>query len=93
MTVGILKVELTLFGSHSLKEKRAILKSLKDRIRRKFNVSIAELEGHDKWQRAVLGVVNIGTDNRVANSALSKVIELIKNTHSVELIDYNMELL
>lgn len=93
MTVGILKVDLALLYSHSLKEKRAILKSLKDRIRRKFNVSIAELEGHDKWQRAVLGVVNIGTDNRIANSALSKVIELIKNTHSVELIDHNVELL
>lgn len=93
MTIGIIKVELSLFDSHSLKEKRAILKSLKDRIRRKFNVSIAELEGHDKWQRAVLGVVNIGTDNRIVNSVLSKVIELIKSTHSVELIDYNMELL
>lgn len=93
MTVGVLKIELSLFNAHSLKEKRIILKSLKDRIRRSFNISIAELNRHDKWQRASLGVAKVGTDSRVVNSALSKVVELIKNTHSVELIDYNMELL
>ena len=69
------------------------MKSLKDRIRKNFNVSIAELGNHEKWQRASLGVVNVGMDNRIVNSALSKVVELIKNTHSVELLDYNMELL
>ncbi len=93
MTVGILRIELFLSNAHSLKEKRIILKGLKDRIRKNFNVSVAELNNHDKWQRGSLGIAGISTDKRPLNSLLSKLVELVKNTSSVELIDYNMELL
>jgi hypothetical protein len=93
MTIGVLKIELSLFNARSLKQKRITLKSLKDRLRRSFNVSVAETDNHNKWQRASLSVVSVGTDNRMINSILSKVVELVKNTHSVELLNYNMELL
>ena len=56
-SVGILKVALFLPASQSLKEKRMVLKSLKDRARSRFNVSIAEIEHHDKWQRTVLALI------------------------------------
>jgi len=93
MTVGVLKIELSLPGNDSLKAKRMVLKSLKDRIRRQFNVSIAEVGEQDKWQKAVLGVASVGADKRYVNGVLSKVIDLIEDARSVDLIDYQMEFL
>jgi uncharacterized protein YlxP (DUF503 family) len=55
MIIGVLTLELHLPESNSLKSKRIIIKSLKDRIKNKFNVSIAEIDGNDLWQRCVLG--------------------------------------
>ena len=93
MTVGVLKIELSLPGNDSLKAKRMVLKSLKDRIRKQFNVSIAEVGEQDKWQKAVLGVASVGADKRYVNGVLSKVIDLIEDARSVDLIDYQMEFL
>ena len=93
MTVGVLKIELSLPGNDSLKAKRMVLRSLKDRIRKQFNVSIAEVGEQDKWQKAVLGVASVGADKRYVNGVLSKVIDLIEDTRSVDLIDYQMEFL
>ena len=93
MTIGILQIEIGLPGNDSLKAKRMVLKSLKDRIRKQFNVSIAEVGEQDKWQRAVLGVTSVGADKRYVNGVLSKVIDLIEDARSVDLIDYQMEFL
>jgi len=93
MTVGVLKIELSLPGNDSLKAKRMVLRSLKDRIRKQFNVSIAEVGEQDKWQKAVLGVASVGADKRYVNGVLSKVIDLIEGARSVDLIDYQMEFL
>lgn len=90
--VGVLQVELQIPGSASLKEKRMVLKSLKDRIRQRFNVSVAEVAEHDKWQKAILGVASVGSDKRYVNGTLSRVVDLIKSSRSVELVDYQMEL-
>ena len=93
MTVGVLKIELSLPGNDSLKAKRVVLRSLKDRIREQFNVSIAEVSEQDKWQRAVLGVASVGTDKGYVNGVLSRVMDLIESAKSVDLIDYHIELL
>lgn len=93
MIIGILKIELFLSESHSLKDKRRILKSLKDTIRNKFNISICEIDNHDKWQRAKLGVVNVALSSEMIHSVLAKIIELIGQVKTVELIDYNTEML
>ena len=93
MTVGVLKIELSLPGNDSLKAKRMVLKSLKDRIRKQFNVSIAEVGEQDKWQKAVLGLASVGADKRYVNGVLSRVMDLIEGARSVELIDYHMEFL
>lgn len=93
MTVGVLKIELSLPGNDSLKAKRMVLRSLKDRIRKQFNVSLAEVGEQDKWQKAVLGVASVGADKRYVNGVLSKVIDLIEDARSVDLIDYQMEFL
>ena len=62
MVVGVLRLELRLPETHSLKGKRSILRSIKARVQQKFNVSIAECEEHDLWQRTILGVSQVGAD-------------------------------
>jgi uncharacterized protein len=59
MPVALLTIELRIEGSHSLKDKRQVVRSLKDRLRNSFNVSVAELDQTDLWQRATIGVVSI----------------------------------
>ncbi|MGH7893314.1 MAG: DUF503 domain-containing protein, partial [Candidatus Binatia bacterium] len=58
----MLRLEVRLPETHSLKGKRSVLRSIKARVQQKFNVSIAECEDHDLWQRAVLGVSQVGPD-------------------------------
>jgi uncharacterized protein YlxP (DUF503 family) len=92
MHIGICTLHLRLLENHSLKEKRRVVKSIKDRVRSKFNVSIAEISGLDKWQRATLGVACVSNDARFANSILSNVVNLISAMRSVELVDYEIEI-
>lgn len=77
MVVGLLSVELHLPGAHSLKEKRMVLRGVKDRLR-KFNVAIAEIDHHDLWQRAGLGIVTIGTTDAHADRELTAVVNEIE---------------
>ena len=93
MIVGLLRVELRIGDSQSLKEKRQVLKSLKDRLRRAFNVSIAETDHQDTWQRAALGVACVGTDTAGVNRTLSLVLEAIERERAVELTHYELEML
>src|SRR2546429_5504110 len=64
MPVGLLTLELHIPDAQSLKDKRQVLRSLKDRLRRDFNVAVAELEHHDVWQRSVVGVVTISNEEK-----------------------------
>jgi hypothetical protein len=93
MIVGLLTLELHLPESNSLKSKRIIIKSLKDRIKNKFNVSIAEVDANDLWQRSVLGAACVANDTKVINQILDSIRNMVLNTPSVELIDSMMEML
>jgi len=73
MVVGLLSVELYLPGARSLKDKRMVLRRIKDRLA-KFNVAVAEVEHHDLWQRAGLGVVTVATTNAHADRELAAVV-------------------
>lgn len=91
MLVGLCTVELFIPDSGSLKGKRQVIKSLKDRIRQKFNVSVAEIGDQDLWQRSVFGIACVGTDNKFINGVLDQIINLIAEEHSVELLKHNIE--
>jgi uncharacterized protein len=71
--VGVLTLELRLEDSHSLKDKRHVVKSLKDRLRRKFNVAVAEIEYRDLWQRAAVAAVTVSSDRTHAERVLQSV--------------------
>ena len=93
MTVGLLQLELAIPASRSLKDKRRVLKSIKDRIRSKFNVSIAEIDDLDVWDRSVVAVCCVSNDVRLCNQILSKVVNLVESNHEGELRDYRVEML
>lgn len=77
MTVALLSVELFLPMSQSLKDKRMVLRRLKDRIKA-GNVAIAEVAHHDLWQRAGLGIVTVATDDAAAEACLSAALREIE---------------
>jgi hypothetical protein len=77
MVVGLLSLELFIAGAQSLKDKRMVLRSVRERVR-KFNVSIAELDHQDRWQRAGLGVVTIAATEALANRELRAVVDEIE---------------
>jgi uncharacterized protein YlxP (DUF503 family) len=74
MPVGLLTLELHIQHAQSLKDKRQVLRSLKDRLRAKFNVAVAELEHHDKWQRSVVGIVTISGEEQHVEESLQQVL-------------------
>lgn len=84
-------VQLYLAQSQSLKDKRQVIKILKDRIGNAFNVSVAEVADQDLWQKATLGFAVVSNQTRHANEVLSKVVNFIERDYSIELIDYQIE--
>jgi hypothetical protein len=72
-SVGVITLELRLDESHSLKDKRHFVKSLKDRLRTKFNVSVAEIDYQDLWQRGLVAVVTVSPDQAFAEQVLQNV--------------------
>jgi hypothetical protein len=94
MHIGVCTIELRLPGNGSLKGKRRVIKSMVTRIGREFNVSIAEVDAQDAWQRAVLGVACVSASASYAHGLLERVVQWIE-THrlDVELLGYQIELL
>lgn len=93
MFIGCLQVELIIPESTSLKEKRMVLNSIKQRLRNKFNVSIAEIDHQDLWQRATLGIAMVSNGNQHINQALDKILGFIDDQDQSQVIDYQMEIL
>lgn len=82
-----------LYECNSLKEKRQVIRSLVGRIKSRFNVSIAEVELLDLWNKSVIGFAYVANDTGHVNEALSKVINFIDNDHRVEIIEKYIEIL
>ncbi|MEO6027748.1 MAG: DUF503 domain-containing protein [Candidatus Binatia bacterium] len=93
MTVGVLRLTIYLPENHSLKGKRSVLRTIKARVRNKFNVSIAEAGDHDLWQRAMLGVSQVGTDQAFVDAALREVVRSIDDMQIAELGEEQLEFL
>ena len=92
MTVGTMRVKLMIRDALSLKDKRRVVKSLKDVVRNRHNVSVAEVEALDNRQQAVLGFAMVGNDAKYIDGALAKVVDLIRAHPVAELIDYEVEI-
>ena len=93
MIVGVLRVRLGVFEALSLKDKRRVIKSLKDRIAARHNVSVAEVADLDQRQMATLGIALVANDARFVESVLSKLVDEIRLDRRASLLDYEIELL
>lgn len=91
MVVGILTLEILIPASTSLKEKRMIIRSIKDRISKKFNVSIAEVEYQDKWQRAKIGIALVSSKKSFTEEVLNKIITILDSDFGFEVLNYEVE--
>ena len=93
MHVGVLQVEISIPDAMSLKDKRQVVKSLKDRIAHGHNVSIAEVGALDEHRRSILAVAMVSNDARYVEGALSKLVDFVRTVPQVSLVDYQIELL
>ena len=91
MVIGVCQVELLLHENFSLKGKRQVLKSIAQRARQRFNISISEVKDHDLWQKAVLGICAVGNDQQFVNSVLDRVVNFIEQTQLVDVADSTLE--
>ncbi len=89
--IGVLCLNVFIPAAQSLKEKRMVLKSLKDRVRNQFNVSVAQLDGQDKWQTATLGFVMIGNDKVYIDTTLQNVLSLVDSYRALEVCESRLE--
>jgi len=93
MKIGVVRLTLRLHEPSSLKEKRHILQSLITQMRRRFNVSIAEIDRLDDWKSAVLGAAIVCNDGRINNALLGKLVEAIGHYKEITVEDYEIEII
>jgi hypothetical protein len=91
MVIGLLTVEVHIPASGSLKSKRFVLKSLTDRLRKRFNLAVAEVEYRDLWQRSVLGIVTVNTDRKHADSTLALALNLLDDEADLQVTGVQTE--
>jgi uncharacterized protein YlxP (DUF503 family) len=89
--VGVVTVALRIPESHSLKEKRRVVKALKDRLRSRFNVSVAEVDHQDLWQRATIGIVFVGSDGEPVVRTANLLRKQFEEEDRAELLDFTFE--
>lgn len=93
MVVSLISWQLSLPECGSLKDKRQVVRSLKERLRKRFNVSVAETAHHDVWTRAEITAVLVATDGRFAESVLSKLDDLVESESRVNITGTRREAL
>jgi len=93
MVIGVCRIELSMSEVFSLKEKRHILKSIIDRLKSRYNVSVAEVGLNDKWRNAVIGVACVSNETGHADSMLDNVVKFVENDGRVVLVNYGTEII
>jgi uncharacterized protein YlxP (DUF503 family) len=92
VVIGALEVRLKVMGAQSLKEKRKVLKSLKDRFSR-MNISVAEVDDQDKWQATTLGLSVVSNNAGYVNSVIDRIMLLLSEYPGVEILYSNLEII
>jgi uncharacterized protein len=93
MVVGVLQLELYIGDAMSLKDKRRVVKSLKDRIAHRHNVSVAEVGALDHHRRSIMAVAMVSNDSGYVEGALSKLVDFVRTVSKAELVEYQIDLL
>ena len=93
MYVGCCSIKFFLHGNHSLKGKRRIVRIIKDRLKNKFNISVAEIGDQDVWQSLHMGIVAVNSDPKYLEGQVSKVVDAIEKMHLAEITDYQTQII
>ncbi|MFP4501004.1 MAG: DUF503 domain-containing protein [Candidatus Hydrogenedentota bacterium] len=93
MTIGLLEIDLLIPGASSLKDKRRVVKSLKERLRNRYNCSVAETEFQDIWGRARVAVCVVSDSSRHVNEQLSEIVRFASMHKDAAMADYRIEML
>ncbi len=93
MIIGAAIIEIRVHGSQSLKEKRGVVRSIAQRVRNRFNVSIAEVGGQGTWQRSELGICAAGSDRGSVRRLIERVLDFIEDLHLAEVGATDVEIL
>jgi len=91
MVVGILTLHLSVFDAMTLKDKRRVIKSLKDRISNRYNVSIAEVDHNDSIRSCLIAVAMVANEGRFVDSALNGLVDFVRKIRNLTLVDYTIE--
>jgi uncharacterized protein YlxP (DUF503 family) len=91
MLVGVCRLEIFVPESGSLKAKRRVLSSIKKKIRNKFNVSVAEVENNDKWQRISLGISVVSNERKFIDMNVEEILKLIEKDGRMEILNHLVE--
>ncbi len=92
MVVGLLHMELHIPASHSLKEKRSVVNHVKERLRSRFNASVAEVDHQDLWQRAALGVAVVSSKAGGLDRVLREILAAVEREHRLHVLDYQIRI-
>jgi uncharacterized protein len=93
MVVGTLKIEFMLFDNRSLKGKRKVVRSMVDKVKARFNVSIAEVGANDKWQKIELGICAVGNDRRHIDSSLNHILFFLDDLCLAQIVNTEMDII
>jgi uncharacterized protein len=91
MHVGILTLELGIYDAFSLKDKRRAIRSVKDKIAHRYNVSVAEVAALDSLRHGVLGVAMVSNDHAYVQGALDQIVDYVRSMRQADLEDYAIE--
>ncbi len=92
MVVGTLKIEFRLVDNRSLKGKRKVVRSMVDKVRSRFNVSVAEVGSNDKWQKIELGISAVGNDRRHIDSSLNNVLGFLDSLCLAQIVNTEIDI-
>ncbi len=93
MIIGICTCEIFIFNANSLKSKRSVVKSIIEKSKNRFNISIAEVGENDKWQKSIIAFSTISNNQKIVEETIEKVINFFDSYSEIEIININREIL
>lgn len=93
MIIGICTCEIFIYESNSLKAKRSVIKSIIEKSKNRFNISIAEVGDNDKWQRSLIGFATVSNDNKIVDETIERVIQFFNTYSEIEIMNIEKEIL
>ena len=93
MVIGVCKILLSIDSAFSLKEKRHVIKSVIQRIKSRFNASVAEVDLNDKWKNAVIGISCVSNESAHADSMMANIVNFVENDGRLMMVDYSTEII